>query len=166
VEQLNEDFAFTIVRQFLFDQFNWLQMGHLTYSEDKKIAAIATKSLKEVRYHRKFSSEWMIRLGDGTELSNEKMQEALNALWMYTGEMFLPVSYEMETARKGIGVKTTILKTEWLQYVETILSRAKLQIPKNDYMLNGGKKGIHSEYLGHMLSEMQFLQRAYPGLNW
>lgn len=166
VEQLNGDFGKTIVRQFLFDAYNFLFYKTLRNSKDQQLAAIAEKSLKEVTYHLRFSSEWVIRLGDGTEVSHEKVQTALNDLWMYTGELFEMNDFEKEMAKEGIGVDLEKLKPLWQEKVDDILKTATLSKPENNWMQSGGKTGRHSEYLGFILAEMQFLQKTYPGQVW
>lgn len=166
VEQPNEDWAYTIVRQFLFDAFNYYLHEALCHSKDERIQAIARKSLKEVAYHLRYSSEWMIRLGDGTELSHQKMQSALDDLWMFSGEALMPDLLDEAAAEAGIGPDLHKLAPVVQAKIEAILSEATLSKPSNNWMQSGGKQGIHSEYLGHMLSEMQWMQRAYPGMEW
>ncbi len=166
VEQPNGDFGKTIVRQFLFDAYNFFFYRELTKSKDQQLAAIAEKSLKEVTYHLRFSSEWVIRLGDGTEVSHEKVQTALDDLWMYTGELFEMNDFEKEMVKAGIGVDLEQLKPLWQEKVDDILKRATLTKPENDWMQHGGKTGKHSEHLGFILAEMQFLQKTYPGQVW
>ena len=166
VEQPNEDWAYTIVRQFLFDAFHYYFLEHLTHCTDVHLAAIAQKSLKEVTYHLRFSSEWMIRLGDGTELSHQKMQTALNDLWMYHGELHTPDALDIELQKSGIGVDLLAIKSLHSAKIEEILSRATLEKPASSWMQSGGKLGRHSEHLGYILADMQFLQRAYPGQKW
>lgn len=165
-EQPNEDFAFTIVRQFLLDAFQYPFYQRLTQSKDRQIAAIAEKSLKEVTYHLRFSSEWMIRLGDGTAESNEKMQTALNELWMFTGELFEMTETDEILIKEGIAIDLNTIKPLWEQKVSSILEEATLIQPKPQWMQSGGKKGVHSEHLGYILAEMQYLPRAYPDAKW
>jgi ring-1,2-phenylacetyl-CoA epoxidase subunit PaaC len=166
VEQPNGDFAHTIIRSLIFDCFHYFFTEKLMDSKDKRLSDIATKSLKEITYHRKFSSEWTIRLGDGTEESNERMQIALDNLWPYKGELLEPDELDQKMMDAGIGVDLIQISPEVDNYLRQILKRANLQIPEDVFMQKGGKKGIHSEYLGFILAEMQFMQRAYPGLNW
>ncbi len=166
VEQPNGNWGFTIVRQFLFDAFNYLFHRELCHSQDQQIAAIAAKSLKEIAYHLKFSSEWMIRLGDGTNVSHEKMQNALNDLWMYTGELFEQDAIDEQMVAEGIGVDLSKIKPLYLEKVAQILKEATLLQPETMWMQSGGKQGRHTEHFGHLLAEMQYLQRAYPGLEW
>jgi ring-1,2-phenylacetyl-CoA epoxidase subunit PaaC len=165
-EQPNGDFGKTIVRQFLFDVYNFLFYKELRHSKDQQLAAIAEKSLKEVTYHLRFSSEWVIRLGDGTEVSNQKVQNALDDLWMFTGELMEMNDFEKEMVKAGIGVDLEKLKALWHQKMDEILNIATLTKPANNWMQSGGKTGNHSEYLGLILAEMQFLQKTYPGQVW
>jgi len=166
VELPNGDFGRTIVKQFLYDAFNFLNYTALLNSSDKQLAAIAEKSLKEVTYHLRFSSEWMIRLGDGTEESHQKMQTALNDLWMYTGELFEMTPTEKELLKTGVSVDLEKLKTDWTKKVQEICNEATLKIPEDTWMQKGGKTGVHTENLGFLLADMQYLQRAYPGQEW
>ncbi len=166
VEQPNGDFGKTMVRQFLFDAYNFLFYKELKNSNDQQLAAIAEKSLKEVTYHQRFSSEWVIRLGDGTEVSHEKVQNALNDLWMYTGELFVMNDFEKDMTNNGTGVDLEKLKPLWQEKVDYILKTATLAKPQNDWMQSGGKTGRHSEHLGFILAEMQFMQKTYPGQVW
>lgn len=166
VEQPNEDWAYTITRQFFFDVFNFYFHQELTKSNDTHLAAIAEKSLKEITYHLRYSSEWMIRLGDGTEVSHEKMQAAVDDLWMYTGELTEMDQVDGMMIAEGIGVDLNKIKPLYDQKVNEILAEATLQIPENDWMQSGGKVGRHTEYLGFILADMQFMQRAYPDMKW
>jgi ring-1,2-phenylacetyl-CoA epoxidase subunit PaaC len=166
VEQPNEDWAYTIVRQFLFDSFNYYLHDALRSSSDERIRAIAEKSLKEVTYHLRYSSEWMIRLGDGTEESHAKMQAALDDLWMYGGECLVPDELDIAAAEAGLGPDLNLLAPMVKARRESILEEATLTAPANNWMQSGGKRGIHSEYLGHLLTELQWMQRAYPGMEW
>lgn len=166
VEQPNEDWAYTIVRQFFFDVFNFYFHQEMTRSADTHLAAIAEKSLKEITYHLRYSSEWMIRLGDGTKVSHEKMQAAVDELWMYTGELTEMDQVDEIMVAEGIGVDLNKIKPLYDQKVNEILSEATLQKPENDWMQSGGKIGRHTENLGFILAEMQFMQRAYPDMKW
>ncbi len=165
-EQENGNFGTTTVRNFLHDVFNLLFYTQLSSSKDETLAALAAKSLKEVKYHLRHSSNWLIRLGDGTNESNARSQEALELLWQYTGELFEMDEIDNELLNLGIGVDNTALKTQWNEIVNKTLKKAKLNRPEDGYMATGGKKGIHTEYLGVLLAEMQFLQRAYPDAKW
>jgi len=166
VEQENGNFGTTMVRNFLHDVFNFLFYTELSKSKDETLSALASKSLKEVKYHLRHSSNWLIRLGDGTGESNTKVQDALEELWMYTCELFEMDNLDTELLNNGIAVDNSALKLEWDIMVNKTLVKAKLTRPEDAYMATGGKKGLHTEYLGYILSEMQFLQRAYPDAKW
>ncbi len=166
VEQPNGDFAHTIVRSFLFDVFNFYLHKELCQSKDPQIAAIAEKALKEIKYHLRYSSEWTIRLGDGTEESHHRMKEALEDLWMFAGELTTPDDIDRRMAEAGIAPELEAIRPRYWKKVEEVLEEATLPKPANDWMQSGGKRGLHSEHLGYILAEMQFLQRAYPGLEW
>ena len=166
VEQPNEDWAYTIVRQFFFDAFHFQLLEGLKQSSDHHLAAIAQKSIKEVTYHLRFSSEWMIRLGDGTPLSHEKMQQAVNDLWMFTGELYTPDEIDSEAAQMGFGVDLDDLKPFYKEMLTETLDKATLVAPESSWMQTGGKQGRHSEHLDYILAEMQQLPRALPGLKW
>ena len=166
VEQENGNFGTTMVRNFLHDVFNFLFYTELSKSKDETLSALASKSLKEVKYHLRHSSNWLIRLGDGTGESNTIVQDALEELWMYTGELFEMDNLDAELLNSGIAVDNSALKLEWDRMVNKTLVKAKLTRPEDAYMATGGKKGLHTEYLGFILSEMQFLQRAYPDAKW
>ena len=165
-EQPNGHFGETITRQFFFDAFNFYFTQELTKSTNAQLAAIAEKSLKEITYHLKFSSEWMIRLGDGTEESHSKMQQAVNDLWMFTGELFKADELDEEIGTSEVGVVLAEIKPYFDRKVAQILNEATLILPENNWMQQGGKQGRHSEHLGFILAELQFLQRAYPGAKW
>ena len=166
VEQPNTDFAYSITRQFLFDMFHIELLNELQNSKDETLAAIAKKSIKEVSYHVRFSSDWMRRLGDGTEESNQKVQTAVNDLWVYTDELFHQTDADKAMVSEGIGVDVTQLKQSYYQKVSAILEEATIEVPKMEYFQKGGKQGIHSEYMGYILTEMQYMQRTYPKMNW
>jgi ring-1,2-phenylacetyl-CoA epoxidase subunit PaaC len=166
LEQPNGDWAYTIAKSFYHDAYNYLLFEALQHSSDPMLAAVAAKSLKEATYHLRWSSEWVIRLGDGTEESHEKMQHAINELWMYTGELFIASESEKAMAASGEGVDLGQLASLWMSRVSDVLTEATLTIPTGSWMQQGGKKGIHSEHLGYILAEMQFMQRAYPGMEW
>lgn len=164
VELPNGHWGKSILKIFFFSTWQYYVYQKLVYSEDKQIAAIAEKSLKEVTYHMRWSGEWVLRLGDGTEESHAKIQDALDDLWPYTGEMFETMDWE---ERNNAGMNVENLKEDWLKKVSGIIQKATLQLPpENAWMQSGGKKGIHTEHLGYILAEMQFLQRAYPGSEW
>ena len=166
VEQPNRDFAYVIARQYLFDVFHILQMQELQNSKDENLAAIAKKGIKEVRYHVRFSGDWMKRLGDGTEESHNKIQEAVNNLWGYTNELFMMTEADKEAAEAGIGVDVSKLKETYYNRVENLLKEATIEIPESKYWQKGGKEGIHTEHLGYLLSDMQYMQRTYPNMKW
>ena len=166
VEQLNGDFAHTITRQFFFDAFHQLQLGALTKSNNEQIAAIAAKSIKEVNYHLRRSRDWVIMLGDGSEESHQRMALAIDDLWSYTGELFEMDAIDRELIAQGVAVDLETLRAPWLQMVKNTFDEATLVIPQNDWAQRGGKRGVHSEHLGYLLAEMQFLQRAYPNATW
>ena len=154
----------SILKIFFYSTWQYFLYQKLIYSADKQIAAIAEKSLKEVTYHMRWSSEWVIRLGDGTNESHEKIQDALEDLWPYTGEMFEWEEWEKDY---NAGMEVQSMKEDWLTKISGIIKRATLHLPDvNAWMQTGGKKGVHTEHLGYILTEMQFLQRAYPGCEW
>lgn len=166
VERPNEDFGVTMMRQFLFDAYRKLLWERLTKSSDEMIAAIAEKSLKETKYHLKHSSEWVIRLGDGTDESHERIQNALNDLWKYAAEIFYEDEVDAQLKEEGIIPDMSGLKEEWESYVKRIFDEATLEIPDNNWKQEGGRKGLHTEHLGYILAELQYMQRAYPGMEW
>ena len=166
VEQPNGDWGQTILRQFFFSVYQSLLYEQLQLSKDEQLAAIAAKALKEVTYHLRWSSEWVIRLGDGTTESHDRMLKAIDALWAYTGELFEMAAYETETVKEGIAVDLDTLKTGWVKKVKEIFDEATLPIPQNIFMQSGGKKGVHTEHLGFILTELQYMQRAYPNSTW
>jgi ring-1,2-phenylacetyl-CoA epoxidase subunit PaaC len=166
VEQPNGDFGMTMMRQFLFDAYRKPLFESLRESKDLHLAAIAEKSLKETKYHLKHSSEWIIRLGDGTEESHERMQNALDTLWRYTSELFYVDDTDEIMMKEGFAPEILGIKQAWEHTVKTVLSEATLEIPTNNWKQEGGRKGLHSEHLGFMLAEMQYMQRAYPNMEW
>lgn len=166
VEQPNQDWAYTIVRQFFFDTFQYHNYRALLHSRDERLAAIAEKSLKEVTYHLRYSSEWMVRLGDGTEISHQKMQAALDDLWPFTGELTTPSAADQAAHATSIGPDLLSIRPLWQAKVDDILAEATLRKPENPWMQSGGKQGRHTEHLGYILAEMQHLQRTYPGNEW
>ncbi|HEX4875448.1 MAG TPA: 1,2-phenylacetyl-CoA epoxidase subunit PaaC [Chitinophagaceae bacterium] len=166
VEQPNGDpitigWAQTILRQFLFSAYQYYLYQYLQSNSDATIAAIAEKSIKEVSYHLRWSSEWVIRLGDGTEESHNRIIKALEELWRYTGELFIPAPYEQE-----LGIDVTSLKNDWYDKVRTVFEQATMSVPENVYMQTGGKTGTHTEHLGYILADLQYMQRAFPGCEW
>lgn len=167
VEQPNGDYAQTIARQFLFDVWHHAELSALTASSDARIAAIAAKALKEVSYHLERSSDWMLRLGDGTAESHARLQAALERLWMYSGELFDADAHDATLVEQGIVPAPQSLRAGWLQQVGAVCTAATLTMPDADaWMQHGGRQGRHSEHLGYLLAEMQFLPRAYPGVQW
>lgn len=166
VEQPNGNFANTIARQFLFDTFNYHFFAALSNSKDEDLTAIAKKSIKELTYHYRYSAEWVIRLGDGTEESHAKMQEALDDIWDYAGELFVSDEVDDLMLAAGVGVDLKAIKLLWDERVAAILKEAKLTQPKDGWIQKGGKQGKHTEQMGFILAEMQWMQRAYPGVEW
>jgi ring-1,2-phenylacetyl-CoA epoxidase subunit PaaC len=166
VEQPNKDWAYTIARSFFYDAYNYFFYTELLKSSDAELAAVAEKSLKEVTYHLRWSSEWIIRLGDGTDESYTRMQNAINDYWAFTGELFEMSVVDTAAANSGIGVNLGSIKAQWQQRVEAVISEATLTIPKEAWMQSGGKDCRHSEHLGYILAELQFMQRAYPNMQW
>ncbi len=166
MELPNGDWGQTILRQFFFSVYQYNLYQYLQRSSDNTLSAIAEKSLKEVTYHQRWSSEWVIRLGDGTEESHRRMQNAVHELWMFTGELTTPAGYELEAARENIGVDPASLKAAWSQTIAEVFQEATLDVPATGWMQTGGKEGRHTEHLGYILAEMQFLQRTYPDSKW
>ena len=165
-EQPNGHWGNTIARAFFYDIFYQLYYTELQKSKDEQLAAIAEKSLKEVAYHVRWSSEWVIRLGDGTEESKEKMQAAINDMWSYTGELFEMSDAEKAMAEDGTAVDTSTIKAAWQKQIGEILKEATLTLPEDNWMHSGGKDAKHSEHLGYILAELQYVQRAYPNMEW
>jgi ring-1,2-phenylacetyl-CoA epoxidase subunit PaaC len=166
VEQPNTHFGYVIARQFLFDVYHLLLLEKLQSSKDENLAAIAKKSIKEVSYHERFSSDWVKRLGDGTKESNTKMQEALDDLWRYTNELFSLTEADKLMVSEGIGVDVSVLKKEYYANVSEVLKIANLKIPESKYFQKGGKEGVHTEHLGYILADLQYMQRTYPNMKW
>ena len=166
LEQPNGDFAGTMVRQFFYSAFADLYWRAMIKSRDETLAAIAAKSEKESAYHLRHSSEWIIRLGDGTEESHARTQAAIDHLWAFTGEMFAVDEAERGLIDKGIAIDTAALRPLWLKTVSGVVAGATLALPTNEWMQQGGRSGRHSEHLGHLLSELQYMQRTFPGLTW
>jgi ring-1,2-phenylacetyl-CoA epoxidase subunit PaaC len=166
VELPKGDFAFTIVRQFLFSAAAIDALDGLTRSRHTDLAGIAAKALKETRYHVRHAGEWVIKLGDGTDESHQRAQAALDGLWRYTGEIFLTDAVDAELIAAGIAPDLAALAPTWRAAVTDVVRRATLALPADGYMQRGGRAGRHTEHLGHLLSEMQILQRSYPGAKW
>lgn len=166
VEQPNGHFGDALVRQFLFEAFYAHLLDALTRCSDEGISDIAARAIKEVRYHLRHSSEWLVRLGDGTEESHARVQQSLNELWRFTGEMFLPDDLDDDMRTTCNGPHLEIIEAEWRKDVATVVSNATLELPGDQWMASGGKQGRHTEHLGFLLAEMQHLQRTYPGATW
>lgn len=166
VEQPNTDFAYSIARQFLFDEFHLLLLNELQNSKDATLSAIAKKSIKEVAYHKRFSSDWIKRLGDGTEESHTRIQNAMDDLWTFTDELFHMTDADNAMVSERIGVDVRKLKGIFLDNVKKILDEATLTVPDMEYFQKGGKQGIHTEHMGYLLSDMQYMQRTYPNMTW
>ena len=165
-EQPNGNFADTMVRQFFLDAFNKLFLEKLIDSKDNQLSAISQKSIKETNYHIRHSSKWIIRLGFGTAESHAKVQSSINNLWMFTEELFEMNKNDIQMADQNIGVDCRELKPAWNKTVNDIFAEATLKRPEDGHMTTGGRQGIHTEHLGHMLSDMQYLQRSYPDAKW
>jgi ring-1,2-phenylacetyl-CoA epoxidase subunit PaaC len=166
LEQPNGDFARTMARQFFYAAFADLYWRAMMKSTDPTLAAIAAKSEKESAYHVRHSSEWMVRLGDGTEESHARAQTAIDDLWAYTGEMFAVDNVERALIDADIAIDPSSLQAQWLKTVTDVVDEATLALPKSDWMQQGGRNGRHSEHLGHLLSELQSMQRTFPGATW
>jgi ring-1,2-phenylacetyl-CoA epoxidase subunit PaaC len=166
VELPNGDWAKTILKIFFFSTYQYFFYKKLIDSSNQQLSAIAEKSLKEVTYHLRWSSEWVIRLGDGTDEGHQRMLNALDELWSYTGELFIATNYELQAVSNKTGVDVSSLKNDWDKKVREVFAEATLPLLEEKWMQSGGKQGIHTEHLGHILAEMQFLQRAYPGCEW
>jgi len=162
----NGDFAFTMARQLMIDAYDVLFFGQLVNSGDPNLAAIGAKALKESRYHLRRSEDWIKRLGDGTDESHRRVQDAFEQLWGYTAEMFDMPEEERQLADAGIAVDRGALEPAWTSTVQGVLKEATLDVPAGDWSIGGGRDGMHTEHLGYLLAELQFLQRAYPGLQW
>ena len=166
LEQPNGDFARTMVRQFFYSAFADLYWRAMTGSSDPTLSAIAAKSEKESAYHLRHSSEWLVRLGDGTDESHRRVQLAIDDLWAFTGEMFGVDDGERGLIDAGIAIDPAKLHPQWQKTVAEVVSEATLSLPKSDWMQQGGRSGRHSEHLGHLLSELQSMQRTFPGATW
>jgi ring-1,2-phenylacetyl-CoA epoxidase subunit PaaC len=170
VERPNGDYADTMARQFFFDTWHYFLLERLAASSEPRVAAIAEKSVKEVAYHARRSADIVVRLGDGTDESHARMQAAVDRAWPYTGELFVDDDSDVEAARRGMGCTLADLRAPWLAQVRAVLDEATLTMPREDLAghaaYRGGRQGRHSEALGPLLAEMQFLQRAYPGAAW
>lgn len=166
MEMPKGDFAYSQVRQLFADVYYTIMLPHLEQSKDETLAAIASKAIKETKYHLRRSRDWVLRLGDGTEESHKRTQKAVDALWGYTHEMFDMDETEQLLADNGIGVDVSKLRDEWHKMVSDILTEATLTVPEDSWAVRGGRTGYHTENLGHMLTEMQIVHRSYPGCQW
>ncbi|MEM6686534.1 MAG: 1,2-phenylacetyl-CoA epoxidase subunit PaaC [Bacteroidota bacterium] len=166
VEQPNRDFAYTLARQYFYDVFHVLLLEKLQFSQDMTLSAIAKKSIKEASYHVRFTGDWIKRLGDGTAESHEKMQVAIDDLWPYTNELFEVTEDAKMMIAEGVGVDVSLLKESYYATVTALLEEATITIPDTKYFQKGGKSGIHTEHLGYILADMQYMQRAYPNMKW
>ena len=166
LEQPNGNFADALVRQFLFEAFYLHLLEALTRCSDQGLKEIAARAIKEVRYHFRHSSNWLIRLGDGTELSHERVQTSLNDVWRYTGEMFAADEIDATMQEQFDGPNLNKIRALWSDDVEKVVAEATLTLPDDEWMATGGKQGRHSEHLGFLLAEMQYLQRSFPGASW
>jgi ring-1,2-phenylacetyl-CoA epoxidase subunit PaaC len=166
VEQPNGDWAHTTLRQFFISAYQYELYKAMQESTDEQLSAIGARSLKEVTYHLRWSGEWVVRLGDGTEESRSRLLKALDALWMYTGELFRPAPYEEILVDAGVAVAVDTLEASWMGHVRNVFGQAGVTIPLAPAFQAGGKTGAHSEHLGYVLADMQFMQRAYPGSTW
>jgi ring-1,2-phenylacetyl-CoA epoxidase subunit PaaC len=166
LEQPNGDFARTMTRQFFYAAFADLYWRAMMNSRDATLAAIAAKSEKESAYHVRHCSEWMVRLGDGTDESHRRAQTAVDDLWAYTGEMFEADDSERGLIDAGVAIDPATLRPRWLETISNVLGEATLTLPRSDWMQQGGRSGRHSEHLGHLLSELQSMQRTFPGATW
>jgi ring-1,2-phenylacetyl-CoA epoxidase subunit PaaC len=166
VELPNKDFAFTLAKCICLDNFLQLQYTALSLSSDETIAGIAAKSLKEVNYHVRFSSDWALRLGDGTPESKAKLQQAIDEIWIYSGEAFIASEAEKELLEKNIAIDLSAIKTKWQNNISNLLDNATLLLPTITHAHKGGKEGLHTEHLGLILPELQYMQRTYPNMEW
>jgi ring-1,2-phenylacetyl-CoA epoxidase subunit PaaC len=166
VEQPNGDFAQTMARQFLFSTWQKMQLEHLVGSADPLIASVAAKAVKEVTYHQELASEWVIRLGDGTEESRRRMADGLAWMWRFIPELFEADDVVAEMVSRGIGADPAAFRADYDRKVAEVLAEATLDLPKDQRPILGGRRGHHSEHLGHLLCTMQFLPRTYPDATW
>lgn len=161
VELPKGDWGQTILRQYLFSQFQYLLFEQLQQHADAQLAGICAKALKETKYHLRWSSEWVVRLGDGTEESHQRMLHAIDEIWNYSGELFIPAGYESVST-----IDFAALQKEWMEKVNAVFAAATLAVPQKSFMHTGGKEGKHTEHLGFILTELQYVQRAYPNSEW
>jgi ring-1,2-phenylacetyl-CoA epoxidase subunit PaaC len=166
LELPNGDYAATIARQYYYSSFYLLFLEQLKKSSDGFLSGFAEKSFKEVKYHLQHATDWLLRLGDGTPESHSRMQHAVNSLWPYLGELFQDDDVDILSAKEGWGVTKDSLKSVWINRMNAVFSEATLQVPTEAWYHSGGRKGRHTEHMGYLLAEMQFLQRAFPGAKW
>ncbi|HSG96725.1 MAG TPA: 1,2-phenylacetyl-CoA epoxidase subunit PaaC [Woeseiaceae bacterium] len=166
LEQPNGDFGYCLVRQYLFETFYIHQLEALTRCSDEGLSDIAARAIKEVRYHLRHGRQWLVRLGDGTQESHARVQASLDDLWRFTGEMFAPDDLDDEMRAACNGPHLEIIEAEWRKDVAAVVAEATLKLPDDQWMASGGKQGRHTEHLGYLLAEMQYLQRSYPGATW
>jgi ring-1,2-phenylacetyl-CoA epoxidase subunit PaaC len=166
VEQPNGHFGDTIARQVLFDIFYQLQLEMLQACSDERLTEIAAKSVKEIRYHLRHGRQWMIRLGDGTDESHQRITDSVQHLWMYAGEMFNTDALDNAMRREWNGPDLPLLRERWHAEVVDMLSEATIPLPQGEWSAEGGKQGLHTEHFGYLIAEMQHLQRVHPGLSW
>ncbi|MEJ6492254.1 MAG: phenylacetate-CoA oxygenase subunit PaaC [Flavobacteriales bacterium] len=166
VEQPNGDFGVTMMRQFLFDAYRFPLFEALQHSKDEQLAGIAEKSLKETKYHYRHSAEWIIRLGDGTDESHRRVQTAMNSIYRFAADIFMADEVEKGLEVAGVLPNMSKVKEEWMKNIKFVLSEATIQFPDNDWEQRGGRLGNHSEHLGFLLAEMQYMQRTYPNMEW
>lgn len=166
VEQKNEDFGHTIVRQFLFDCYHYYHLEALSNSTDEQMTFIGAKSLKEARYHLQYSSEWMLRLGDGTEESHSRMQKALDDKIHYFEELFIPTEAETRLVESGVAPDLSLIRDKAFAKMNTVVKESTLVLPEKIYKQKGGRKGVHTEHMGYILAELQYMQKTYPNMVW
>lgn len=166
VEQPNGHFGDSTVRQVLFDSWYVLLLEALTRCSDEGLSVIAARAIKEVRYHLRHSGQWLVRLGDGTDESHARVQASLDNLWRFTGEMFAPDDLDDEIRAAINGPHLEVIEAQWRENVAAIVAEATLELPGDQWMASGGKQGRHTEHMGFLLAEMQYLQRAHPGASW
>jgi len=166
VEQPNTDFGYVIVRQYFFDVYNHMFLTALQDSSDETLQALAFKGIKEAAYHQRFSGDWLKRLGDGTEESHQRVQQAVNDLYVFVEELFDQTEADKKMIEVGVGVDTSRFRESYYTTIHDLLETATLSVPDIEYHQRGGKKGLHSEHMGYLLAEMQFMQLRYPGMKW
>lgn len=162
----NGDYAQTMLRQAFMDSFRYFLYQELVKSKDQTIAGIAAKGIKEVTYHRRHTHSWIVRFGNGTEESYRRLDHALNMLWKYTGDMFESDEMDVLVEREGVGITFDKIKNSWEEDIDKLFQKSNLKVPQNIWMIKGGRKGVHTEYLSYLLNEMQMLPRMYPDAKW